>query len=57
VIDTSPGSPDGPPIEERTSAAEYVGRGIALAALFIIVAFMLTGMVWGTAWMLTHFPH
>lgn len=55
-IDTSPGSLDGPPAEEKTTIVEYAGRGVAVILLILVVAFVGVGLAWIVAWMLTHFP-
>lgn len=58
TIDTSPGSPDGPPLEEpeRTTAGEYVGRALGVSILAVALVFTVVAMVWAIAWMVTHFP-
>lgn len=56
TYDNSPGSPDGPPVEERPTVAQRLGFATGIAIVSIALTFMVTGMVWATAWMITNFP-
>lgn len=55
-IDTSPGSLDGPPVEEKLTIGDLVGRAIGVGIVLVAIAFLATAMVWAIAWMITHFP-
>lgn len=55
-VDTSPGSPDGPPLVRPPSLAQRLGGIVGGAAILLSIVFVLVGMAWGIAWMVTHFP-
>lgn len=53
MIDNRPGGLDGPP---RPSRASAFGALVGAVTIAIALTFTLVAMVWGIAWMVTHFP-
>lgn len=61
TFDNKPGGLDGPPAEAAPKsrlrrAWDGFGFALGIAIVGLAVVFVLTGMAWATAWMITHFP-
>lgn len=56
MIDTSPGSPDGPPVEPKDTIWAKAGFVLGISIVLLAIAFSVVGMAWAIAWMVTHFP-